>query len=48
MQALPLIELIWLASWAAVVYLLTCRLLCAELLNECLMLAGIRTRPVQP
>ena len=48
MQTLPLIELSLASIVGGVVYLLTCRLLRAELLNECLMLAGIRARPVQP
>jgi teichuronic acid exporter len=47
-QTLPLIELSLASIVGGVVYLLTCRLLRMELLNECLMLAGIRARPVQP
>lgn len=47
MQTLPLIELGLAGIVGGGVYLLTCRLLCEELLDECLMLAGIRARPVQ-
>ena len=45
MQTLPLIELCLASIVGGGVYLLTCRLLCAELLNECLMLVGILARP---
>ena len=48
MQALPIIELSLATLAGGTVYLLTCRLLCEELLNECLILAGVRTRPMQP
>lgn len=46
MQTLPAIELVVAGALGCGVYLLTCRLLCAELLNESLVLAGARTRPV--
>ncbi|MEO8331307.1 MAG: oligosaccharide flippase family protein, partial [Gallionella sp.] len=46
-QTLPLIKLIVASILGGGIYFLTCRLLCAELLNECLMLAGVRARPVQ-
>lgn len=42
MQASPLTELFVLGIAGAMIYLLTCRVLCAELLNECLTMAGIR------
>ena len=48
MQTLPIIELSLASIVGGVVYLLTCRLLRVELLNECLMLAGILARPVRP
>jgi teichuronic acid exporter len=47
MQTLPLIELVVASSLGCGIYLLTCRLLCAELLNESLVLAGVRSRPLQ-
>ncbi|MDH4186590.1 MAG: lipopolysaccharide biosynthesis protein [Nitrospira sp.] len=47
MQALPIIELVVVGTMGCGIYLLTCRLLCAELLSQSLMLAGVRTRPVQ-
>jgi teichuronic acid exporter len=47
METLPIIELVLAGALGCGVYLLTCRLLCAELLNESLVLAGMRTRPVQ-
>ena len=47
MQALPFIKLLVASVIGGIIYLLTCRMLCAELLNDCLMLAGIRARPVQ-
>jgi O-antigen/teichoic acid export membrane protein len=48
MQTLPLIELVVASTMGCGIYLLTCRLLCAELLNESLVLAGVRTLPIQP
>jgi teichuronic acid exporter len=48
MQTLPLVELVVASTMGAGIYLLTCRMLCAELLNESLVLTGVRTRPVQP
>ena len=48
MQALPFIKLIVASFIGGVIYLLTCRMLCAELLNESLVLAGVRARPAQP
>lgn len=45
-QASPLTELFVLSITGAIIYLLTCRVLCAELLNECLSLAGIRKADV--
>jgi hypothetical protein len=48
MQTLPLIELVVAGTMGGGIYLLTCRVLCAELLNESLVLAGVRTRLVQP
>lgn len=47
MQALPLNILIVSSVMGGVIYWLTCRLLCAGLLNECLMLFGVRARPAQ-
>lgn len=47
MQTLPMIKLIAASIMGGGVYWLTCRLLCAELLNECLSMAGVRGRPVQ-
>lgn len=47
MQASPFIKLIVASIMGGVIYLLTCRLLCAELLNECLSMAGVRKRPAQ-
>lgn len=47
MQTLPIIELIVAGAVGCGVYLLTCRVLCAELLQESLCVAGILTRPVQ-
>jgi O-antigen/teichoic acid export membrane protein len=47
MQTLPLIELVVAGTMGCGIYLLTCRLLCAELLNESLVLFGVRTRPAQ-
>jgi len=47
MQTLPIIELIVAGALGFGIYLLTCRVLCADLLNESLFLAGVRTRPVQ-
>jgi len=46
MQTLPFIELVVAGAMGAGIYLLTCRLLCAELLNQSLALAGVRTSPV--
>lgn len=48
MSAPPFIKLIAASIMGGGIYLLTCRLLCAELLNECLSMAGVRKRPVQP
>jgi O-antigen/teichoic acid export membrane protein len=42
MQASIFMKLIVASIMGGVVYLLTCRLLCAEVLNECLSMAGIR------
>lgn len=47
MQTVPLVELVVASAMGCGIYLLTCRLLCAELLNESLVLAGVRTRLVQ-
>jgi len=47
MQALPLNILIVSSVMGSVIYLLTCRLLCAELLNKCLILSGVRARSAQ-
>lgn len=47
MQASPFFKLIVASITGGGIYLLTCRLLCAELLNECLSMAGVRKRPVQ-
>lgn len=47
MQTLPIIELFAAGTLGCAVYLLTCRWLCAEVLTESLVLAGVRTRPVQ-
>lgn len=44
MDASPLVELALASVVGGAVYFLTCRLLCAELLDECLTLAGIGTR----
>ena len=44
MQASPSIVLILASIVGGMTYLLTCRLLCVELLNECLVLSGILTR----
>jgi len=46
-QTLPIIELLVGGAIGGGVYLLTCRVLCAELLQESLILAGVRTRHVQ-
>lgn len=43
----PLFKLIVACVTGGVVYLMTCRLLCAELLDECLILAGIRKLSAQ-
>jgi len=48
METLPLIELVVASTMGCGIYLLTCQLLCAELVNESLVLAGVRTRPVRP
>jgi len=47
LQALPFVKLIVATIIGGGIYLLTCRLLCAELLNQCLILAGVQIRPVQ-
>lgn len=47
MQTLPIIELIVASIMGCGVYLLTCRVLCAELLQESLFVTGILTRPMQ-
>lgn len=47
MQTMPIIELLVAAAVGGGIYLLTCRVLCAELVQESLVLAGIKTRPVQ-
>ncbi|HEY4696972.1 MAG TPA: MOP flippase family protein [Gallionella sp.] len=47
MHAAPFIKLLMASIVGCGIYLLTCRLLCAELLNECLSMAGIRTRSVK-
>jgi len=46
MQLLPLIELAVASVVGTVIYLLTCRLVCVELLNEFLFMAGIRKTSV--
>jgi len=48
MQTFPLVELVVASTMGCAIYLLTCRLLCEELLNESLALAGVRTRPILP
>jgi teichuronic acid exporter len=48
LQVSPLIKLIGASVIGVSVYYLTCRLLCEELLNECLALIGVRAHPVQP
>lgn len=47
MHTLPIIEILVAGTLGFGVYLLTCRLLCAELLNQSLVLTGVRTNPVQ-
>jgi O-antigen/teichoic acid export membrane protein len=47
MQTLPLIELAVAGTVGCGVYLLTCRVLCADILNQSLVLTGVRTSPVQ-
>ena len=47
MQTLPIIELVVAGAAGCGIYLLTCRVVCAELLNDSLVLAGFRVRPVQ-
>lgn len=47
MQALPIIELAVAGAMGCGIYLLTCRVVCAELLKESLMLAGMMTGPVR-
>lgn len=47
MQTLPVIELVVAGAMGCGIYLLTCRVLCAELLNQSLVLAGVRKNPVQ-
>ena len=47
-KTLPIVELGLATIAGGVVYLLTCRLLCAELLNECLLLAGFRAKAILP
>jgi len=47
MRTLPIIELIVAGSMGGGIYLFTCRLICAEVLNDSLVLAGVRTRPAQ-
>ena len=47
MDTLPIIELLVGSALGFGVYLLTCRLLCAEVLNQSLVLAGVRINPVQ-
>lgn len=47
MQTLPIIELIVASTLGCGVYLLTCYMLCAELLNQSLVLVGARENSVQ-
>lgn len=47
MQTLPLIKLAVASIMGGGIYWLTCRLLCAELLNECLGMAGVRKKLAQ-
>lgn len=47
MHTWPIIELLVAGAFGFGVYLLTCRLICAEVLNQSLVLAGVRTSPVQ-
>jgi len=47
MQTLPIIELLVAGAIGSGIYFLTCRVLCGELLQECLVLAGVKARVVQ-
>lgn len=47
MQTWPIIELVVAGAMGGGIYLFTCRLICADILNDSLVLAGVRTRPVQ-
>lgn len=47
MQTMPILELLVGGVIGGGIYLLTCRVLCAELLQESLVLAGVRSRPLQ-
>lgn len=47
MQTLPMIKLAVASIIGGAIYWLTCRLVCVELLNECLSMAGVRKRTVQ-
>lgn len=47
MQLFSMIKLIVASIMGGGIYWLTCRLLCAELLNECLNMARVRKRSVQ-
>lgn len=44
MQFPPLIKLLVISIVGCVIYLLTCRLLCRELLEQCLSMAGLRLK----
>lgn len=48
MHTLPLLKLAVASTVGGGVYWLTCRLLCVELLDECLRVAGVSNKPVQP
>ena len=47
MHTMPVIEILVAGTLGFGIYLLTCRFLCAELLNQSLVLTGVRTNPVQ-
>ena len=47
MEAMPIIELIVAGTVGCGIYLLTCRVLCEDLLNDSLVLAGVRTSSAQ-
>ena len=47
MQASPSVDLVAASLMGGAIYWLTCRLLCAELLSECLSMLGLRKRSIQ-